>query len=63
MKHTDQRHAPGHRYDPAELHNEEVAHEHSDINISKLVMFALGLAGQDGTVANHQILMAFVLEA
>ena len=51
MKPTDQRHAPGHRYDPAELHNEDVAHEHSDINISKLVAFAIGLAGITAAVA------------
>ena len=51
MKPTDTRHAPGHHYDPAELHNEDVAHEHSDINITKLVAFALGLAGITGAVA------------
>jgi hypothetical protein len=51
MKPTDKRHAPGHHYDPAELHNEDVAHEHSDINISKLVVFALGLAAITAAVA------------
>ena len=51
MKPTDTRHAPGHHYDPAELHNEDVAHEHSDINISKLLAFALGLAGITAGVA------------
>jgi hypothetical protein len=51
MKPTDTRHAPGHHYDPAELHNEDVAHEHSDINISKLVAFAIGLAAITAAVA------------
>jgi hypothetical protein len=51
MKPTETRHAPGHHYDPAELHNQDVAHEHSDINITKLVVFALGLAGITAAVA------------
>ena len=51
MKPTEKHHAPGHHYDPAELHNEAVAHEHSDINITKLVVFALGLAGITAAVA------------
>jgi hypothetical protein len=51
MKPTDTPHAPGHPYDPAELHNEDVAHEHSDINISKLVAFAIGLAAITAAVA------------
>jgi hypothetical protein len=51
MKPTDPRHAPGHHHDPADLHNEAVAHEHSDINITKLVGAALALAAITGAVA------------
>ena len=32
------------------LHNEDVAHEHTDVSIRTLVMFALGLAGVTGAV-------------
>lgn len=32
------------------LHNEDVAHEHSDVSIRTLVMFTLGLAGVTGGV-------------
>ena len=51
MKPTEKHHPPAHHYDPAELHNEDVAHEHSDINITKLVVFALGLAAITAAVA------------
>jgi hypothetical protein len=51
MKPTDTRHAAGHHHDPAELHNVDVAHEHSDINIRKLVAAALGLAAITAAVA------------
>ena len=40
--HTDEPRAP-HVHDPAELHNEDVAHEHTDVNIRAIVMFAVGL--------------------
>src|SRR3954471_18383509 len=33
-----------HHYSDAEMHNEDVAHEHSDINIRSVVAFALGMA-------------------
>lgn len=33
-----------HLYGGAELHNEDVAHEHSDINVRAVLMFALGMA-------------------
>jgi hypothetical protein len=39
MTHTDHSHAPD---DP--LHNEGVDHEHSDVNIRAILMFAAGLA-------------------
>jgi hypothetical protein len=35
---------PSHHHSPEELHNEGVAHEHSDINIRGIVSFAGGLA-------------------
>lgn len=33
-----------HLYDPAELHNEDVAHEHSDVNVRAIINLATGLA-------------------
>jgi hypothetical protein len=44
MKHTDPAPAGHHRYTPEELHNEDVAHEHSDINVRAIALFAGGLA-------------------
>jgi hypothetical protein len=41
MTHTDARGA--HHHDHPELHNEDVAHEHSDVNIRAILMFAIGL--------------------
>lgn len=32
-----------HLYDDASLHNEDVAHEHSDVNVRALLMFCFGL--------------------
>lgn len=50
MAHTDDARAPfdpargrPHHHDPAELHNASVAHEHSDVNIRAILMFAAGL--------------------
>ena len=43
MTHTDDARGP-HHHDPAELHNEDVAHEHTDVNIKAILMFAAGLA-------------------
>jgi hypothetical protein len=38
-------HAPGHgHHDPAELHNEGVAHEHSDVDVRRILTAAVGLA-------------------
>lgn len=33
-----------HHYTPEELHNEDVAHEHSDVNIARISVYAAGLA-------------------
>lgn len=33
-----------HHYTPEELHNEDVAHEHSDVNIARISVYAVGLA-------------------
>lgn len=41
MKHTD---PAAHHYTPEELHNEDVAHEHTDINIRAIVTFGVSLA-------------------
>ena len=37
-------HHDEHLYDQAELHNEDVAHEHSDVNIRAIINLATGLA-------------------
>lgn len=42
MTHTDDARGP-HQHDPAELHNENVAYEHTDVNIRAILMFAVGL--------------------
>lgn len=44
---TSTNHAPrggNHHYTDAEMHNENVSHEHSDINIRTVLAFAVGLA-------------------
>ena len=41
MTHTDARGA--HHHDHAELHNADTAHEHSDVNVRGILMFAGGL--------------------
>lgn len=56
MKPTDPHDAPARHashgpHDPSELHNEDVAHEHTDINIRAVVGFATGLAVATGVVA------------
>jgi hypothetical protein len=44
MTHTEgARGVPQHRHAHPELHNEDVAHEHSDVNIRAILMFAIGL--------------------
>ena len=50
MTHTDDT-GVLHRHDPAELHNEDVAHEHSDVNIRAIIMFAVGLVVVTAVVA------------
>lgn len=51
---------PGaHHYTDAEMHNEEVAYEHSDISIRGLISFAIGLAL---VVAVSAILMLFLFK-
>lgn len=44
MTHTDPPAAGHHHYTPGELHNEDVAHEHSDVNIARISVYAGGLA-------------------
>ena len=50
MTHTDDA-GVLHRHDPEELHNEDVAHEHSDVNIRAIVMFGVGLVIVTAVVA------------
>lgn len=50
--HDDRGSHPGHHhYTPEELHNEDVAHEESDVNIRAVLLFALGLAVVTATAA------------
>lgn len=39
-----------HLYDDAAMHNEDVAHEHSDVNVRSLLMFCFGLMAITGIV-------------
>jgi hypothetical protein len=43
---TSGNHAPGahHHYTEAELHNEDVSHEHSDVDVQTVLSFGVGLA-------------------
>jgi hypothetical protein len=45
MKPTDRGAGARHHYDPDELHNDDVAHEETDIDIQRLLVFAGALAG------------------
>ena len=51
--------APGHHHPPEEMHNEGVAHEHSDIDIRAIVMSMIFMFAICGTVA---LLMAGLLK-
>lgn len=53
MTPTNQHHGygqHGHLYDDAALHNEDVAHEHADVNVRSLLMFCFGLMAVTGVV-------------
>ena len=43
MTHTDGAGSVPHHHDQPEFHNEDVAHEHTDVNIRAILMFAAGL--------------------
>ena len=49
----------GHHYSPEEMHNDDVAHEHADINISALVW---SIVVMFGVVAFTAVLMVFVMK-
>ena len=52
---------PGaHHYSEAELHNEDVAHEHSDVNIRTVLAFGAGMAA---LVIGAALLMSFMFNA
>jgi hypothetical protein len=36
--------SPGHHYSAGEMHNPEVEHEHSDVNVRQILMFGVGMA-------------------
>ena len=44
-------HRDDHLYDEGVLHNEDVAHERSDVNVRAVIVFALGLAAVVGACA------------
>ena len=44
MTSTDRSSRGGHHYSDAEMHNDDVAHEHSDINIRTVLAFGAGVA-------------------
>ena len=44
MTSTDPSPRAGHHYTDAEMHNDDVAHEHSDVNIRTVLSFGTGLA-------------------
>jgi hypothetical protein len=52
-----------HLYDDRELHNEDVAHEHSDVNVRALLTFCVGLAVLTGVVMVAMALLFNVFEA
>src|SRR5262245_13532160 len=53
-KHSSKPAPAGHGHDEHlydEMHNEDVAHEHSDVNVRGLIVFAFGLAAVVGVCA------------
>jgi hypothetical protein len=62
LSHGDS-HGAGHHYKPEELHNDDVAHEESDINIQALIWSAVVLAGVCLTTAALMAGLFKVLEA
>lgn len=52
----------GHHHAPEEMHNDDVAHEHSDINIPALIWSAVILAAVVAVTAGLMLLLFNVLE-
>ena len=52
-------HHDDHLYDQADLHNEDVAHEHSDVNIRAIIGFGVGLFAVVGGVRASIVLGLF----
>jgi hypothetical protein len=65
MKPTDRGHGAGHHSDPDELHNDDVAHEETDIDIQRILVFAGALAGVVVVVAvlMYALMMFFERQA
>jgi hypothetical protein len=61
MKPTEP-HGGGHHHSPEELHNDDVAHEESDIDIQRLLVFSGGLAMVVAIVAVLMYGMFWLLE-
>jgi hypothetical protein len=62
MTSTDPSSRAGHHYTDAEMHNDDVAHEHSDINIRTVLTFGAGLAVVVITAAALMYALFLVLE-
>jgi len=55
--------SPGHHHTPDEMHNDDVAHEHSDVNIPVLVWSAVVLAAVVAVTAVLMLLLFRFLES
>lgn len=62
MTSTDQSRRGGHHYTAAEMHNDDVAHEHSDINIRTVLAFGAGMAVVVAVSAALMYILMMVLE-
>jgi hypothetical protein len=67
MKPTEPRKGPGehpivHHHAPEELHNDDVAHEHSDVNVQAILTFVVGLTVITVAVAALMVVLFNVFE-
>ncbi len=56
-------HDDDHLYDQADLHNEDVAHEHSDVNVRAIIASAIGMFAVVGVCAVIVLVMFNFLES
>jgi hypothetical protein len=62
MTSTDQSSRGGHHYSAAEMHNDDVAHEHSDVNFRTVLAFGAGMAVVVVVSAALMYILLMVLE-